>query len=328
MEKVAVIGSNSFLGSNFINAVLENTNHRVIGISRSREYNPIFLPYKGKEGNRFTFYQKDLNNDLEDLLDLFKKEKINYITNYAAQGMVGQSWKNPEQWFKTNCLSIVNLTNKLRRLDSLKKYVHISTNEVYGSCNNIDENTLLNPTTPYATSKASADLFIKNLVNQFNFPANIIRPTNVYGPGQQLFRIIPRSIIYTKINKKLQLQGGGKAIKSYLHVKDNSKATLKIMESGTLGEIYNLSPDSGISIESIVKKICKNLGKDFNKLVEIVGERIGQDLEYTLNSNKARKEFNWKPNIGFDEGIEQCINWVNQNWEIIQNQPLEYIHKE
>ncbi len=327
MEKIAVIGSNSFSGSYFIDTVLENTDYNIIAISRSPERNQIFLPYKKRDNKKVRFYQMDLNQDINKIIDLFKKEDIKFVVNYSAQGMVGQSWINPEQWFQTNCLSIVNLTNKLKTLHHLKKYIHISTNEVYGSCNNVSENAPLNPTTPYATSKAVADMFIKNLINQFNFPANLVRSTNVYGPCQQLFRIIPRSIIYAKINKKISLHGGGKAVKSYLHIKDNCEATLKIMQSGVLGEIYNLSPDSGISIREIVKKICNKVGKDFNESVEIVDERIGQDSEYTLNSNKIRNELNWKPKIEFDKGLDECIDWVNKNWEFIKTQPWEYIHK-
>ena len=327
MATVVVIGSNSFSGSHLVNTILENTDYEVIGISRSSENNPIFLPYKNKENKKFKFYQMDLNHDLEEMIDLFNREKIEYIINYVAQGMVEQSWKNPEQWFQTNCLGAVNITNKLKDMTFLKKYIHVSTNEVYGSCNNIKEDAPLNPTTPYATSKAAADMFIQNLINQFNFPANIIRSTNVYGPGQQLFRIIPRSIIYLKSGKKISLHGGGKAVKSYLHIKDNCEATLKIIESGISGEIYHLSPNKGISVENIVKKICDKLGKDFNEVTEIIEERTGQDSGYILNSDKARTGLNWKPRIEIDEGIEQCINWVNKNWEVIQTQPENYIHK-
>ncbi|MFH1711532.1 MAG: GDP-mannose 4,6-dehydratase [Nanoarchaeota archaeon] len=327
MEKVVVIGSNSFSGSNFVNTVLENTEYDVIGISRSPEPNPIFLPYKKKDPSRFKFHCLDLNQDLDKIIELIKNEKAEYVVNYAAQGMVGESWNAPEQWFQTNCLAVVNLTDQLRKLDFLKKYIHISTNEVYGSCNNTYESSALNPSTPYASSKAAADMFILNLIKQFNFPADIVRSTNVYGAGQQLFRIIPRSIIYLKTNKKIPLHGGGTAKKSYLHIKDNCLATLKIMQSDSSGEIYHLSPDSGISIADIVRKICGMLGKSFDESVEITGERTGQDSEYTLNSSKTRNKFVWKPEKSFDEGISECINWVNENWNVINTLPQEYIHK-
>ncbi|MBT96553.1 dTDP-glucose 4,6-dehydratase [Candidatus Pacearchaeota archaeon] len=326
MEKVAVIGSNSFSGAHFVDHLLENTDYKVIGISRSPESNSIFLPYKGKEG--FKFFQENINDDLSNIVNILRKEDVKKVVNFAAQGMVGQSWDNPEHWFRTNCLGIANLTNKLRKIKSFEKYVQISTPEVYGSCNEIDENTSYNPSTPYASSKAAGDMFIQNLVKQFNFPANFVRSTNVYGPCQQLFRIIPRTIIYAKLGKKLQLQGGGKAIKSYLHVKDDCSGILKILEDTNKGEVYHLSPDSGISINNLVRKISNKIGKDFDDFSEIVDERKGQDKEYILNSSKARERFNWRPKVDFDKGIEQCVKWVDKNWDVIKTLPLEYIHKE
>tara|TARA_Y100000034_G_scaffold45936_1_gene56487 strand:+ start:17683 stop:18663 length:981 start_codon:yes stop_codon:yes gene_type:complete len=326
MEKVAVIGSNSFSGAHFVNYLLENSNYKVIGISRSQEYNQIFLPYKGKEG--FKFFQGNINNGINDIVDILKKENVKKVVNFAAQGMVGQSWDNPKHWFRTNCLGIVNLTNKLRKIKSFEKYVQISTPEIYGSCNKIDENTSYNPSTPYASSKAAGDMFIKNLIKQFNFPASFVRSTNVYGPCQQLFRIIPRTIIYTKLGKKIQLDGGGKAIKSYLHIKDDCEGIFKILEDINNGETYHLSPKSGESINNIVRKICNKLEKNFDNFVEIVGERDGQDSEYVLDSSKARKRFGWEPKIDISQGLEQCIQWINKNWNVIKTLPLEYIHKE
>ncbi|MAH03310.1 dTDP-glucose 4,6-dehydratase [Candidatus Pacearchaeota archaeon] len=326
MDKIAVIGSNSFSGAHFVNHVLENTNYKVIGISRSAEYNPIFLPYKGKEG--FKFFQGNINNGLDDIIDIFEGEKVKKVVNFAAQGMVGQSWDNPEHWFRTNCLGIVNLTNKSRRIKSFEKYVQVSTPEVYGSCNEINEDTSFNPSTPYASSKAAGDMFIQNLIKQFNFPASFVRSTNVYGPGQQLFRIIPRTIIYTKLGEKIQLHGGGKAIKSYLHVQDDCAGILKILEDINHGEVYHLSPDSGISINNLVRKILKKVGKNFEDSVKVVDERKGQDSEYLLDSSKARDSLDWKPEVDFDKGIEQCIQWVDKNWNVIKTLPLEYIHKE
>ena len=157
MIKVAVIGSNSFSGSHFVNYVLENTNYDVIGISRSLEYNPIFLPYKKRSdvGRRFKFFQMNLNHDVDKIIELFKQQNVEYVVNFAAQGMVGQSWDNPAHWFCTNTLGIVNLTNELKKhLPGLKKYVQISTPEIYGASKNItEENAVANPSTPYAVSK-------------------------------------------------------------------------------------------------------------------------------------------------------------------------------
>ncbi len=328
MKKIVVLGSNSFSGSHFVDILLNEGNYSVLGISRSKERDTLFLPYKEKNPQRFKFYQMNLNKDLEGILNLIKNERVEYVVNYSAQGMVGESWKNPEQWFNTNCLSVVKLCNSLKELPFLKRYLHISTNEVYGTCNNLDETAALNPSTPYASSKAAADMFIKNLIDQFDFRANIIRSTNVYGPGQQLFRIIPRAIIYNKMNKKISLHGGGNSKKSYLHIWDNCLGTLKVLENGALGEIYHLSPETGISIREVVKKICDKSGKEFEASISETEERPGQDSEYSLNSTKIREQLGWEPKIGFDEGLESVIKWVNENWTLIQHQPLEYSHEE
>ncbi|VVB83543.1 GDP-mannose 4,6-dehydratase [uncultured archaeon] len=329
MEKVAVIGSNSFSGSHFVDYLLEKTDYGVIGISRSPEPNSIFLPYKERKSERFKFYQFDLNNNLGEITELLEKEKISYVVNYAAQGMVGQSWGNPVQWFKTNTLAIVALIDKLRRMPQIKKYVQVSTPEIYGSCKNVSEDAPYNPTSPYATSKLSADMFIQSIVKQFNFPAVFTRSANVYGPGQQLYRIIPISIIKIKKGEKIQLQGGGKAIRSFINIKDNCDGTLKVMERGEVGEVYHLSSEITYSIESIVRIICKKMNISFEDAVEITEERVGgQDKEYLINSKKIREKLNWNPRIRLDDGIDECIEWVNKNWEVIKTQPLEYIHKE
>ena len=326
MEKIAVIGSNSFSGSHFIDLLLEKTNYEVIGISRSPEKNSIFLPYKKRESNRFHFFQMDLNKDLDEIIKLFIAENVKKIVNFAAQVEVGPSWDNPEDWFNTNCLSIVNLTNKLRKLP-IEKYIHNSTNEIYGSGANFTEDSPYNPSTPYAVSKSAGDMFIQTLIKNFDFPATLVRSTNVYGPGQNIFKIIPRSAIYIKSGRKIQLHGGGEAIKSYIHVRDVCDGILKIMEHGTNGEIYNLSPKSGQVIKDVVKDICDKFDKNFSEATEVVGERLGQDTEYLVDSTKARKELGWSPKIGIDEGLDECIGWVNENWEIIKTIPQEYVHK-
>jgi len=329
MVKIAVIGSNSFSASHFIDYVLENSDYDIIGISRSAESNTIFLPYKRHGDKRFKFFQLDLNNELDKIIELFIKENVEIVVNYAAQGMVGQSWENPLHWFGTNTLSIVALTDRLRRMPQIKKYIQISTPEVYGSINNSSEdNVTFNPSSPYAASKAAGDMFIQTIIKQFNFPAVFVRSTNVYGPAQQLYRIIPISIIKIKKGEKIKLQGGGKAVKSYMHIRDNCNGTFKIMESGEIGEVYHLSPDRSYNIESIVRIICERMSISFEDAVEIIDERPGQDKEYILNSDKARKKLNWKPKISIEKGIDECIEWVNKNWDIVKDLPLEYIHKE
>lgn len=328
MNKIAVIGSNSFSGSHFIDMLLERRDSDVLGLSRSPEKSALFLPYKKQDTSRFRFFQMDLNKDIDKMMELFDAEKPEVIVNFAAQSEVGPSWDNPEQWFRTNCLGIVNLTNKLKDREYLKRYVHISSPEVYGTCvGTVYEDAPFNPSTPYAASKASGDMFIQVLIKNFKFPAILIRSTNVYGPGQQLFKIIPRSIIYLKMGKKIALHGGGVAVKSYIHIRDTSRGELAAMEKGRPGNIYHLSPESGYVVRDVVHKICDLMGHDFEDSTVAVGERLGQDAAYVIDSSRAREELGWYPKITLEEGLAEVIDWVEDYWEQIQREPHEYLHK-
>ena len=327
-KKVSVIGSNSFSGSDFIDLLLEKGGYKVTGISRSPEKNKVFLPYKRHTNADFKFYQLDLNNDMEKIFELLTEFKPEYIVNFAAQSEVAPSWECPGQWFQTNAVAVAKLGNFLRKQKWLEKYIHISSPEVYGACvGTVKEDAPLNPSTPYAASKAAGDLFLFTLVKNFNFPLVMIRSTNVYGAHQQLFKIIPRSIIHIKKGKTIELHGGGRAVKSYIHIRDVSKGELLAMEKEITGEIYHLSPDRGISVRELVKIICAKRGVDFKKAAKDVKERLGQDAAYVIDSAKARNELNWKPVIALENGIEETIKWIEDGWDKINNIPIEYKHK-
>lgn len=328
MKKVLVIGSNSFSGSDFIDLLLEKGEYEVVGVSRSPEKTALFLPYKQRKSPHFAFRQLDLNKDmsaLEILVDAFKPE---YVVNFAAQSEVAPSWKHPDHWFQTNAVALTRLVNMLKG-KKLQKYVHISSPEVYGTCEGfITENTPVNPSTPYAASKAAGDLSVLTFFKNFDFPATFIRATNVYGAHQQLFKIIPRSMIYMKQGKLIELHGGGKAVKSYIHVRDVSKGELLVMEKGTAGEIYHLSPDSGVSVRHVVEMLASKMRVAFDKSVVEVQERLGQDKAYTIDSTKARVTLGWKPLIALESGLDLTAAWVDAHFSEITQEPLEYIHKE
>lgn len=326
--RFAVIGSNSFSGGWFIDLLLEDKANDVIGISRSQEKSALFLPYKSRKNAGFAFHQFDLNKDMKRVLALFDDFQPDYVVNFAAQSEVLPSWSNPEHWFQTNALSIVSLTNQLKDRKYLKRYVHISSPEVYGTCGGtIYESAPLNPSTPYAASKAAGDLFMLTLVKNFNFPLIMTRATNVYGKHQQLFKIIPRTVIYLKLGKKIELHGGGAAVKSYIHIRDVCTGTLKAALLGKPGSIYHLSPDRGYAVREVVKMLCDLMGYNFEKSTVSVGERLGQDARYVIDSSKARKELDWKPVVPFEQGLKEVVGWVEANWAEIQKEPLEYIHK-
>lgn len=323
-----VIGSNSFSGSDFIDLLLEDRRNEVIGLSRSKEKSALFLPYKRRKAANFKFYQMDLNRHLSEILGLMDSFKPQYVVNFAAQSEVAPSWEQPEQWFQTNVVALAALTNALKDRQYLQRYLHISSPEVYGTCNGkVTESAPLNPSTPYAVSKAAADLFLFTLHKNYQFPLVMIRSTNVYGAHQQLWKIIPRTIIYLKLNKKIHLHGGGKAVKSYIHIRDVSYGELAAMERGSTGNIYHLSPERGYEVQEVVRRICELLGSDFEASTVSVGERLGQDATYVIDSSRARKELNWKPKICMEEGLLNVIRWIEENWNHIKQHPLVYEHR-
>lgn len=329
MKKVLVIGSNSFSGSDFIELLLEQGEYEVVGISRSSEKSALFLPYKRRNSPNFRFHQIDLNKDISLLALLLKEFRPEYIVNFAAQSEVAPSWEHPHHWFQTNAVALTQLANLIKEASYLERYVHISSPEVYGTCvGNIKEDAPLNPSTPYAASKAAGDLSLFAFAKNFPFPLTMVRATNVYGAYQQIFKIIPRSAIYLKLGKLIELHGGGHAVKSYIHIRDVSYGELAVMEKGRKGEIYHLSPDQGIAVRDVVRMICETMGVDFCKTTKEVTERLGQDKAYTIDSTKARTELGWAPRISLSEGITGAVSWIEKSFDEISKQPLSYIHKE
>jgi dTDP-glucose 4,6-dehydratase len=329
MKTVVVIGSNSFSGSDFVDLLLEETSYRVVGISRSAEKSNLFLSYRKRQDLfRFAFHQMDLNHDMDRLQSLLAELRPACLVNFAAQSEVAPSWEHPEQWFQTNAVAIASLGNFLKDQKWLERYVHISSPEVYGTCEGtVNEQAPLNPSTPYAASKAAGDLMLFTLVKNFSFPLVMIRATNVYGAHQQLFKIIPRSAIYLKLKKQIELHGGGQAVKSYIHIRDVSRGELAAMERGRNGEIYHLSPDHGVKVREVVGMLCNRMGVDFDKATKTVEERLGQDRAYVIDSSKARAELGWRPAVSLQSGLDGVVDWVEREWPRIQSEPLAYMHK-
>ncbi|GJL53180.1 MAG: dTDP-glucose 4,6-dehydratase [Nitrospirales bacterium] len=327
--KVVVLGSNSFSGQDFIDLLLDHGEYSVIGISRSPEKSPMFLRFYGRhELSRYQFHQLDLNSQMDEVLRLLDTEQPNYIVNFAAQSEVALSWNHPEHWYETNNVSLAKLVNHLRKQKYLEKYLHISSPEVYGSCvGTVKEDAPLNPSTPYAASKAAADTLLHLYHKEFGFPLLMVRATNVYGARQQLHKIIPRSVIYFRSGKQVSLHGGGKAVKSYIHIRDVSQGELAVLERGKIGQIYHLSPDEGITVRDVVRTISERLSINFEKAVYQVEERVGQDSAYVIDSGKAKTELSWTPSIAFHEGIVDVIDWSKRHWEMIVQYPMEYQHQ-
>jgi dTDP-glucose 4,6-dehydratase len=328
MQRVVVLGSNSFSGSDFIDLLLERGGYEVHGVSRSPEKSALFLPYLRHGGAPCTFHRLDLNGDGPRLRALLDELQPAFVVNFAGQSEVAPSWENPGQWFQTNAVALTELVHFLSHKLWLRRYVHISSPEVYGSCARaLREDAPLNPSTPYAASKAAGDLSIFTFRKQYGLPFIMIRSTNVYGAHQQLFKIIPRSFIRIRRGEVIELDGGGRAVKSYIHIRDVSRGELAAMESGRPGEIYHFSPDAGISVRDLVQRICALSGVSFADSTRDVGERPGQDAAYVIDSTKARAAFGWAPRVGLDEGLTGVRDWIGANWAEIEREPHEYRHR-
>lgn len=329
--RYAVIGSNSFTGAHFVDRLLQG-NKDVLAISRSPRPHEAFLPQlwagTGESRSRLRSLQLDLNTQMVEIEAALLESGTEIVVNFASQSMVAQSWLHPEHWYQTNVLGVVRLCERLRRLSTLQRYVHISTPEVYGSQEGLGtESTSYNPSTPYATSRAAADMHLMNLHQAFGFPVVFTRAANVYGPGQQLYRIVPRAILGILLGRKLPLDGGGRSVRSFIHVRDVCDATLRIAEGAKPPSIYHLSTSRTVSICELVETICRRMGASFDSLVEVREDRPGKDQAYLLDSGRARRELGWSDRVGLEDGLDETIEWARRFLPALQALPSDYVHK-
>lgn len=327
---ILVIGSNSFAGSNFSNYLL-NKNLKVIGVSRSQEINKIFLKYKTNKNYKknFLFKKIDLNKDKDilKLIKIVKDKKIKFIVNFASQGMVAESWLTPWDWYNTNVVSFSKLINKLKNV-KLEKFLNFSTPEVYGSTSKkIKEHNLFNPSTPYAISRTAQDFNLYAYYKNFNFPVVFTRTANIFGPHQQLYRIVPLAIIKAINNNKIDLHGSGKSIRSFVYMDDVSEMLFKILfDKKNIGKTFHISTKKFISIKKLVLMII-NLLKKNKKLIRNVKERDGKDFGYYLDASRIIKEYQWQEKTSLEAGLNKTVEWIKNNYQLINKLNLKYKHK-
>jgi dTDP-glucose 4,6-dehydratase len=323
---ILVLGSNSFSGASFC-AYLLQQGEAVLAVSRSEEPVEALLPYKWKKCTP-EFYQLDINYDLDRILALVKERKIQSIYNFAAQSMVAESWLTPEHWFETNVVSTIKLHDALRKVDTLERYVHISTPEVYGDCEGlVKEGRSYNPSTPYAVSRAAADMSLHSFYKAYEFPVVFTRAANVYGEGQQVYRIIPKTILYALTGRVLPLHGGGHSVRSFIHIDDVCRATHGIGKNGTLGEIYHISTERTVTVRALVDILADMLQVPFEQLCSVADERLGKDSAYLLDTQKIRQELKWMDKITLENGLERTIDWVKKYKNELLQLPQHYLHK-
>ena len=328
-KKIAVLGGGGSFGLHTSKYLLDSTDvEKIISVGRAPEKLDCFNLGIGKDDKRYYYHPIHLNFEMDILFELFDKEKPDLIINFAAQGEGAASWKKSWRYFDTNCVALVKLVEELMKRDYMERFIHIGTSEMYGSVDHpTKEDEPIKPSSPYAASKVAFDLYLLSIKDTLKFPMNIIRPSNAYGPGQQLHRIIPKAIICGLSNEILPLHGGGKAEKSYIHNRDLARAIHLVSTNAPLGKVYNAGPKNPTSIKEVVERCSVALNIPFSQLCEIVGERMGQDSRYWLDSSLIKKDVGWEPKISWEEGLTEMVEWGKKYFNQLNKLPKDFIHR-
>lgn len=308
--KILITGGSGFIGSNFIRFIL----------GKYRDVNLINLDkltYCGNPENlrdiekdpRYRFVKGDIcdKNLVEELV-----KDSEAVVNFAAESHVDRSILDPMAFVNTNILGTLTLLEAAKK-HKIKRFLHISTDEVYGSIKkgSSDENFPLFPNSPYAASKASADLLVRSYFVTYNFPAMITRSSNNYGPYQYPEKVIPLFITNLLEGKELPLYGSGKNVREWIYVIDNCAAIDMVLHNGKPGETYNIGSGNELDNMTLAKAILKILKKD-KSCIKFVNDRPGHDLRYSLNSKKIRS-LGWRPKMTFENALKETINWYKDN---------------
>jgi dTDP-glucose 4,6-dehydratase len=321
--RIAILGAGGCFALNFARH-LEKLGIECFGIGRSGpKPAPFWLAPKN-----YRFWALHLVDQFLETLAILDTEKPDVIVNYAAQGEGAASFgANAPDFFRTNAWGLARVAWALKQRDYVKRFVHIGTSEAYGSVDHpAKEHEDGKATSPYGISKQAFDDYLKTLHRIHQFPMNIIRPTNAYVPGQQLYRVIPKAIVCALKGEKLPLQGGGKAQKSYIHSDDLSRAVMAVLEKGTVGKVYNCGPQGPISIRALVTHVAEACGISFEELVEEVPDRVGQDARYCIDSSELAKDTGWTQTVGLARGLEGMVRWVRDYPELL-TMPTNYEHR-
>ena len=314
--KLLVTGGLGFIGSNFILKLLkESDDFEVINVdaelfgSDHKNLNEI------KNSEKYHFEKGNISNKK------FMEEQItkcDAVINFAAESFVDRSINDANPFLVSNirgAFTILDIATKQN-----KRMIQISTDEVFGSLSNgtATEESRFNPSSPYAATKAAAELLINSYFSTFNSDVVITRCTNNYGPRQFAEKLIPKTIILAYNNKKIPIYGNGKNVRDWIYVEDHCNAVLSVLNHGKSGESYNISANNEIDNITIVRKILEIMNKP-EDLIEFVEDRPGHDFRYSLNSKKISDQLDWKVKSGFDEGLEETVQWYLDNPKLLNN---------
>jgi dTDP-glucose 4,6-dehydratase len=317
MRTLLVTGGAGFIGSNYIRTILtERDDIEIINVDK--------LTYAGNLENlteieskkNYTFIKGDITNN--ELIEyIFTKYKIDEVVNFAAESHVDRSILGSEVFYRTNVMG-TNVLLEASRIHEVKKYLQISTDEVYGSLGEtglFTESTPLSPNSPYSSSKAGADMMAMAFYHTYDMPIVITRCSNNYGSYQFPEKLIPLMIINALHDKKLPVYGDGKNVRDWIYVIDHNKAIQLVLDKGVPGQVYNIGAENEMQNIQIIKLILGFLGKSEN-LIEFVKDRLGHDRRYAIDATKIKTELGWKPEFSFEQAIVKTVEWYlnNKSW--------------
>jgi dTDP-glucose 4,6-dehydratase len=314
--KVLVTGGAGFIGSEFVRQAVKK-DFEIIVIDK--------LTYAGdrdrikNEEKNITFYNSDIT-DKEATEEIFETEKPEIVVHWAAESHVDRSILEASPFIENNIKGTQVLLDIARKF-TIKKFINIATDEVYGDLGEngqFFEDTPLNPSSPYSVSKASADMLGRAYYRTFNLPVITLRPSNNYGPWQYPEKLLPVVIIKALNNERIPVYGKGENIREWMYVTDCAEAVFTVIEKGEINQIYNIGSGQEKRNIDVVKTVLKILGKP-DELIEFVKDRPGHDFRYSLNVGKIERELGWKAKVNFNDGIARTVEWYLANMGWIDN---------
>ncbi|WP_306483929.1 dTDP-glucose 4,6-dehydratase [Anaerococcus sp.] len=333
--KIIVTGGAGFIGSNFIFYMLDkHPDYKIICVDNLTYAGNLSTLKPVMENKNFSFHKMDIC-DRKSIYKLFEEEKPDIIVNFAAESHVDRSIENPEIFLDTNIKGTTVLMDACNKY-GIKRFHQVSTDEVYGDLP-LDrpdllftEQTPIHTSSPYSSSKASADLLVQAYHRTYGLPITISRCSNNYGPYQFPEKLIPLMIANCLADKSLPVYGEGLNVRDWLYVDDHCSAIDKIIHGGKDGEVYNVGGHNEMKNIDIVKLICEELGKS-EDLITYVTDRKGHDMRYAIDPSKIHKDLDWLPETKFEDGIKKTIKWYldNKQWweEIISGEYQNYYKK-
>ena len=318
MKKIIVTGGLGFIGSNLIDLLIKK-NFSVINIDKISYSSNFYNLKEYNNSNKYKFIKCNIGERKFKKI-LFKYKPI-CIFNLAAETHVDRSIDNPEHFIQSNIVGVYKLLEYFKEYSQKfnSRLIHISTDEVYGDIlkGRTSEKHPYNPSSPYAASKAASDHLVQSYVRTYKIPAIITNCSNNYGPNQHPEKLIPKLIYNILNNKPLPIYGKGLNSREWIFVKDHCEALIKIFKKGKIGNFYNIGSNKNLTNLKVCEHLLSVAKKKSilgNKVkINFIKDRPGHDVRYALNSNKIKKELNWKPTINFKEGIKLTFDWYNKN---------------